>query len=193
MVKIKFQAKFGEPLAPGLPRNAHRVIRRCKNLKPNKTRCSKFGSLVMSQMSHVTFFRPFPKNVNFQWRFICWRSRQKNVITIYILMLSTQDSRISYWFLKIHLGNSEADPIFHVAKIAIFYFFLSFQGPSLKKPKKIFLTQVAPPKPSREHFGTKARAVLWNLWAKFLQTDKLLFLKKQTNSCFFNLQWRHQQ
>ena len=112
LVKIKFQAKFWEPLAPGLPRNAHRVIRRCENLKPNKTRCSKFGFLGMSQMSHVTFFRPFPKKVNFQWRFICWRSRRKNVITIYILMLSTQDSRISYWFLKIHLGKCWSRPQF---------------------------------------------------------------------------------
>ena len=112
MHKVKNQAKFWEPLVPRLPRNAHRIIRRCENLKPNKTHCSKFGSLGMSQMSHVTFFRPFPKEVNFQWRFICWRSRWKNVITACILMLSAQYSRISNWFLKIHLGTCWSRPHF---------------------------------------------------------------------------------
>ena len=80
--------------------------------------------------------------------------------------------------------NGEADPNFQVAKMAIFYDFLSFQGPSSEKPKNIFLTQATPPNTSREHFATKTKAVLWNLWGKFLHTNKILFLKKQKNSWF---------
>ena len=52
LVKIKFQAKFWQSLASRLPKNAWKVMRYCKNLKPFEIHCSKFGSLGMSQKSH---------------------------------------------------------------------------------------------------------------------------------------------
>ena len=67
-----------------------------------------------------------------------------------------------------------------MAKVAIFYHFLSFQGPSSEKQKKIFLTEATPPKPS-----TKTKTVLWNLWGKFLHTHTSYFFKKSKKTTDF--------
>ena len=66
-----------------------------------------------------------------------------------IAMLSTRISEYLIGFRKFNWEYAETCPNFQVAKVAIFYCFLSFQGSSSEKQKKIFLTQATPPKPSR--------------------------------------------
>ena len=112
LVKIKFQAKFWQSLAPGLPKNARKVMRYCKNLKPYEIHCSKFGSLGMSQKSH--FLDIFQKESSFQWRFIFWRSRHRKKIIVNVCDAVNSNFRIFYWFLKIHLGISWSRPQFSV-------------------------------------------------------------------------------
>ena len=53
------------------------------NLKPNQIRDNEHycNKLLFRKATKITFFQPSSKKVNFHWRFIRWRSRQrKNLI-----------------------------------------------------------------------------------------------------------------
>ena len=70
---------------------------------------------------------------------------------------------MSNWVLKIPLEKCQTTPQFSgcLAIFEIFAHLLSFQGPPTKKTEKSFLIQrLHQNEFSREHFGTKTKAVL---------------------------------
>ena len=82
-----FLWKFWQFLPQGLPKNAWMVMKLCENLKPSKIHIiydneHYYNKWLFRKATKITFFfQPSSKKVNFHWRFIHWRSRnRKNLI-----------------------------------------------------------------------------------------------------------------